>query len=110
MLGSIVYLGIIIMGLYVGRLYQKVNSKLMLLIGLICLGGSLLLFVLSRIYWLAIASRFLTGVFQVFMLVYFPVWIDKFGGDNATLWLTLLQVGVPLGIFAGYGMTALIVR
>lgn len=109
-LGSIVYLGIIIMGIYVGRLYQKINSKIMWLIGLICLTGTLLLFVLSKIFWLAVASRFLTGVFQVFMLVYFPVWIDKFGGDSATMWITFLQVGVPLGIFAGYAMTSLIVR
>lgn len=105
-LGSIVYLGIIIMGIYVGRLYQKVNSKVMCLIGLICLTGSLFLFVMSRIFWLAVASRFMTGVFQVFMLVYFPVWIDKFGGESATIWITFLQVGVPLGIFAGYAVTA----
>lgn len=109
-LGSIVYLGIIIMGIYVGRLYQKINSKVMLLIGLISLTGTLFLFVLSQIFWLAVASRFMTGVFQVFMLVYFPVWIDKFGGESATMWITFLQVGVPLGIFAGYAMTALIIR
>ena len=65
---------------------------------------------MSRIFWLAVVSRFFTGVFQVFMLVYFPVWIDKFGEEKATTWLTLLQVGVPLGIFAGYAMTALIIR
>ena len=98
------------MGIYVGRLFQKVNSKLMCLIGLICLTASLFLFVLSRIFWLAVVSRFITGVFQVFLLVYFPVWIDKFGGEKATMWLTFLQVGVPLGIFAGYAMTSLIVR
>lgn len=98
------------MGIYVGRLYQKVNSKLMCMIGLICLVGSLILFVASQIFWFAVVSRFFTGVFQVFMLVYFPVWIDKFGGASATTWLTLLQVGVPLGIFAGYAMTAVIIR
>lgn len=44
------------------------------------------------------------------MLVYFPVWIDRFGGSKATTWITLLQIGVPLGIFAGYGMTSIIVQ
>jgi hypothetical protein len=43
-------------------------------------------------------------------MVYFPVWIDKFGGEKATTWITLLQIGVPLGIFAGYGMTSVIVQ
>jgi predicted MFS family arabinose efflux permease len=71
---------------------------------------SLLMFVLSHQIWLAMLSRFLTGAFQVFMLVYFPVWIDKFGGKKATTWITLLQVGVPFGIFAGYGMTSVIVQ
>jgi hypothetical protein len=42
----------------------------------------------------------------VFLLVYYPVWIDKFGGDKKTLWLTLLQICVPVGIFAGYGITS----
>jgi hypothetical protein len=68
------------------------------------------MFVLSHQIWLAMFSRFLTGAFQVFMLVYFPVWIDKFGGEKATTWITLLQIGVPLGIFAGYGMTSVIVQ
>lgn len=36
------------------------------------------------------------------------MWIDKFGGDKKTLWLTLLQICVPIGIFAGYGITAAI--
>jgi len=38
--------------------------------------------------------------------VYYPIWIDKFGFKKKTLWLTLLQICVPLGIFAGYGMTS----
>jgi Gpi18-like mannosyltransferase len=56
----------------------------------------------------AYLSRFATGVCQVFLLVYYPIWIDKYGKDQKTKWLTLLQICVPVGIFAGYGMTALI--
>jgi hypothetical protein len=43
------------------------------------------------------------------LLVYYPIWIDKFGFKNKTLWLTLLQICVPVGIFAGYGMTSLVI-
>ncbi len=75
---------------------------------LVLLEGTLGLFVLSDQKWAAYVSRFLTGAFQVFLLVYYPVWIDKFGQDKKTLWLTLLQICVPLGIFAGYGITAVI--
>ena len=69
----------------------------------------MLLFILSDHKWSAYVSRFLTGAFQVFLLVYYPVWIDKFGADKKTAWLTVLQVCVPLGIFAGYGMTAVVI-
>jgi len=79
-LGSIVYVGIVIMGLFAGRLYQHFNSKLLTVIALVCLEGTLLLFVLSEHKIAAYISRFFTGVFQVFLLVYYPIWIDKFGG------------------------------
>ena len=36
-LGSIVYLGIIIMGMFAGRLYQHFNSKLLTVIALVVL-------------------------------------------------------------------------
>jgi hypothetical protein len=49
-----------------------------------------MLFILSDHKWTAYVSRFLIGAFQVFLLVYYPVWIDKFGQDKKTLWLTLL--------------------
>lgn len=108
-LGSIVYLGIVTVGTLAGHLYLRFNSKLLTMIALISLEGTLGLFVLSDQKWTAYVSRFLVGSFQVFLLVYYPVWIDKFGGDKKTLWLTLLQVCVPIGIFAGYGITAVVI-
>lgn len=97
------------MGLFAGRLYQRINSKLLTLGALIALEMSLALFILSSNKGLAYFCRFLTGVCQVFLLVYYPIWIDKFGFKKKTLWLTLLQICVPLGIFAGYGMTSLVI-
>lgn len=105
-LGSIVYLGIVIVGTLAGHLYLRFNSKLLTIVALVLLEGTLGLFVLSDQKWTAYVSRFLIGAFQVFLLVYYPVWIDKFGQDKKTLWLTLLQICVPVGIFAGYGITA----
>ena len=80
------------------------------IIALISLEGTLFLFVLSDHKWSAYVSRFLTGAFQVFLLVYYPVWIDKFGVHLKTLWLTLLQICVPVGIFAGYGITSVVIN
>lgn len=100
------YLGIVIVGTLAGHLYLRFNSKMLTLFALVLLEGTLGLFVLSDHKWTAYVSRFLIGAFQVFLLVYYPVWIDKFGQDKKTLWLTLLQICVPVGIFAGYGITA----
>lgn len=108
-LGSIVYLGISIMGMFAGRLYQHLNSKWLTVAALVVLEISLLLFVFIQHKAAAYATRFITGVCQVFLLVYYPIWIDKHGKDKKTLWLTLLQICVPLGIFMGYGMTAVII-
>lgn len=98
------------MGIFAGRLYQLINSKILTLGALIALEVSLLLFILSNSKTLAYFCRFLTGVCQVFLLVYYPIWIDKFGYGKKTLWLTLLQICVPVGIFAGYGMTSLVIN
>ena len=108
-LGSIVYLGISLMGMFAGRLYQHFNSKILTVVALILLEVSLLLFVFSDNKFTVYSCRFLTGVCQVFLLVYYPVWIDKFGRDKKTMWLTLLQICVPVGIFLGYGITAVII-
>jgi predicted MFS family arabinose efflux permease len=94
------------MGLFAGQLYQRINSKILTMIALLALEASLLFFILSSNKYLAYFCRFLTGVCQVFLLVYYPIWIDKFGFKKKTLWLTLLQICVPVGIFAGYGMTS----
>jgi MFS family permease len=53
------------------------------------------------------SSRLVTGFFQVFMLVYFPVWVDFFGEKNKTRWVSYLQIGPPLGVFTGYALTAI---
>jgi MFS transporter, Spinster family, sphingosine-1-phosphate transporter len=97
------------MGMFAGRLYQHFHSKMLTVCALVMLEVSLLLFVLSRQKVTAYLSRFATGACQVFLLVYYPIWIDKFGGVNKTMWLTLLQICVPVGIFIGYGMTAVII-
>jgi len=30
-------------------------------------------------FYALVAIRFMTGIFQVFQSIYFPVWADKFG-------------------------------
>lgn len=46
---------------------------------------------------------------EIFLVIWFPVWIDFFGGQYKTLWLTFMQLGVALGAVAGYLVTSLFV-
>ena len=70
------------MGMFAGRLYQHFNSKMLTVIALVVLELSLLAFVFIPNKYAAYATRFVTGVCQVFLLVYYPIWIDKFGKDK----------------------------
>ena len=107
--GSIVYVGISFMGLFAGRMYQHFNSKNLTIIALIMLEVSLTLFVLSEHKITAYLSRFFTGGCQVFLIVYYPVWADKYGGDKKTMWITILQVCIPVGMFTGYSLAAVVI-
>ena len=52
--------------------------------------------------------RFITGFFQVFLTIYFPVWADAFGADDKqkTAWMTILLLATPIGVLLGYILTA----
>jgi hypothetical protein len=40
---------------------------------------------------------------QSALVVYAPIWVDEFAPPDAcTLWMSLMQAGVPLGVMAGY--------
>ncbi|KAL4497176.1 hypothetical protein ABPG72_019496 [Tetrahymena utriculariae] len=105
-LGSLVYFGIVSAGFIAGKVYMKFPSKYVMIATIICMVGLLFLFTCIEDINVLYFVRFVTGATQVFLLVYFPVWIDLYGREKKTIWLTLLQVGVPLGVFAGYAITA----
>jgi len=52
-------------------------------------------------------ARFVSGFFQVFLVIYFPVWVDAFGDNRKTIWLTYMQLAVVLGLVIGYIFTAM---
>ena len=82
MLGSMVYLGQTIGSFLATFFLQKMPTKLILSSCLILNTSSLILFTLTDIYWIIALCRVLTGLFQIFFVIYFPVWADCFGNDN----------------------------
>lgn len=106
-LGSLMYIGLIIGSTIAGHIYQQFPCKKIVIFNLICIGACLSVFTYSGNIYIFGFSRILTGFFQVFLVIFFPVWVDFFGGKNKTLWLTILQLGVPLGTFFGYILTVM---
>lgn len=106
MLGSLVYFGVVCASFVAGKLYLKYTSKYVCMIALASMVATLVAFTQLTTITALYFFRFLTGAAQVFMLVYFPVWVDLYGCENKTIWISLLQAGVPMGVFVGYALTA----
>lgn len=110
LLGSVVYIGLMLGSITSGPLLQSYSSKK--IIAFSTLGNiiSLFIFPVTKNFFLLCLSRGLVGFFQVFLVIYFPVWVDTYGKEKKTLWITFLQLGVALGVFFGYGLTAIFVK
>ena len=107
LLGSTVFAGLTIGSIGATILFQKCNTKYVLMFVMIFNGFSQLLFVMTKEYYVLVLSRFMTGFFQVFISIYFPVWSDMFGATDRQkqVWLTVLLISSTLGVLFGYIMT-----
>lgn len=106
--GSLVFVGLTAGSSVAGICFHKFNPKWIISLFTLLTGLFLILFPLSQgnrafVY----LARLMTGFCQVFVVVYFPVWVDIFSPEKwRTLWLTFLQLAVPLGVIMGYSLTA----
>ncbi|CAK95162.1 unnamed protein product (macronuclear) [Paramecium tetraurelia] len=108
-LGSQVYAGVSLVCLFGGKLFLHFNSKLIVMLSYLGMISSLALFPMNYgSSWPFYIFRFLTGCSKAPMMIYFPVWVDNFGGDSKTIWITILQGVIPLGIFVGYSLSSVI--
>lgn len=107
-IGSLVYLGLVLGSLSAGFLFQNYSSKWIVIISLILCSLFLYFFTITNHLIFMCLSRIGCGFFQVFCLIYFPVWVDEYGiKDLRTYWLSFLQLGVPLGTMLGYLLEAI---
>lgn len=107
-LGSMVFAGLMSGSLISGYLFTVYSCKKLILISISMIIASSLGFCFSNENgFLMIISRLGCGFFQVFLVVFYPVWVDYFAEERKTMWLTYLQIGVPFGMFLGYGITGM---
>ena len=117
--GSIDYIGRIVGSIIFTIIMGKANRKLLLISTL--LFKSLTLFMpiitykifdknksskdVDNDYYINIISRCLSGLSQVFYLIYLPVWCDQYAKKNKrTIWVTQIEIGFAIGIIIGYGL------
>ena len=102
-IGSLVYLGLVLGSISGGYIFSTYSSKWVIINSLIAACIFLYFFTVSNYYLSMAFCRVGCGFFQVFCYIYFPIWVDQFGVNNTqTLWLTFLQLGVPIGTMIGY--------
>jgi RsiW-degrading membrane proteinase PrsW (M82 family) len=72
-------------------------------------GIFLLSFALTSTLWANLLIRFLTGMFQIYICIFTPVWADTYGSEKLkNIWITVLLLSSPLGIFLGFMLTSLV--
>jgi predicted MFS family arabinose efflux permease len=92
------------------KLFETVNTRLVIFVGMTLQMLALALFTVSVQYSWQLFARFMSGFSQVILSIYLPVWVDAFAPHcMKTRWMTLIITAAPAGLFVGYSMTACIV-
>jgi predicted MFS family arabinose efflux permease len=90
LLGSLVFGGLIPGSLIASHIFQTYSAKRIMIVAGIGNILSLCLFPITANMLILSISRVLTGFFQVFFVIYFPVWVDIHAKNKRTRWLTYL--------------------
>lgn len=102
LLSSLFYLGKIFGSLVFIVLINIIHRRSIIIICLLIISLSLAGFTFCKYMPVILASRVIHGFFQIFFIIYFPVWCDQYGIRNKkTMMLTFIQMGMPLGIMVG---------
>ena len=108
--GSIDYIGRVVGSIIFTLIMGRMNRKMMLFITLIFKALTLIVpLLITRGYIINLIARCLSGLSQVFYPTYLPVWCDQYAKKKLkTIWVTIVQIGNPIGIILGYGLGMLI--
>ena len=107
LLGSIVFAGLVLGSLAATVVYNNVNPKVVLATVMALNALSQLAFTTTKEYYYLISSRFLTGFFQVFISIYWPVWTDVHAQSEKrkATWMSAFLAASPIGVLFGYVLT-----
>ena len=100
---SLFFLGKILGSFSFIFLLNRINRKILLIISIIIYNISLFLFRFFRDIQTLYLSRIIIGFFDVFFIVYPPVWSDQFGiKSKKNFMMVLVQIFKPTGVMSGF--------
>lgn len=102
-LGFVPYMGITLSAGFSGSFLSKYSQKRVLVVCLLANAFSCSLLALAQRFWHLVVARALIGFTQAPFVIYSSVWVEEFAPiGKKTMWVGLVQVGVPLGVMLGY--------
>ena len=111
MIGSLIYFGLILGSLSGGYFFSKYASKWLIISSLFILAFFLYSFTLLESSSGMYLCRVGCGFCEVFCCIYFPIWVDQYGVKGyKVIWITFLQLGVPVGTILGYMIEAFSIK
>ncbi|GMH69183.1 hypothetical protein TrST_g2301 [Triparma strigata] len=113
LLGALPYIGTLFMSPFAGQLLSRDNPKICVCVSLVLNTFFCAMFAFSPVCvnpegncagsYILLGCKLAIGISQACILIYLPVWVDEFAIPSLrTLWMSLLQAGVPLGVMLGY--------
>ena len=103
MIGSLIYFGLILGSFSGGYFFSKYASKWLVITSLFIFAFFLYSFTLLESSGGLYLCRIICGFCEVFCCIYFPIWVDQYGVKGSkVIWITFLQLGVPVGTILGY--------
>lgn len=106
-IGSSSFFGRLFGAVFASKILDRYPAKYVLAANLAMLCFTLFLFTVFEQYSWLLFIRFSTGIFQIYIGIYVPVWVDAYGDKRmGPRWMTLFLVTVPLGVLVGYLIAA----
>ena len=79
LLGSILFMGLLVGSVIASFIMGKISYKALLAFSNLGNGVALIMFSVSKTYWVQGLARFISGVNQSVLTIYFPLYVDTFG-------------------------------
>ena len=109
--GSSVFLGLTFGASIAGYIFNYISPKWIISSSIILTCLSLYFLTQSKNLIYLCLCRFSCGFFQIFTMIYFPVWVDQFGiFQIRTIWLSYLQLGSVFGTLIGYAFEGFCIK